>query len=578
MSIADEYATESPEARLRHLLLGAERDRLARLEARTDALSGRLGDDAALTESVARIIVGVLRNAGVRDHERLSMTLAPLILASLREEIRNSSDMMVDALYPITGRLVAAAVRNAFRELVETLNERVDQTVSIDRWKARLEAWRTGKSEAEILLRRNPPFEIEEVLLIHRPTGLPISRVERGEMSSTDWDLVSGMLTAIMAFVHDALGKDEAREVRKISMDDSDLFISTSPAVILAFKARGTPPADFERTLETEFLSFLDAWGPKVREFGGQLDNSEEQDLVADLRTRSQKLARPRDRKPRRSPWKIYVAFIAAAVAAIAWWVDASIEDGKIMAIEDQGRKIVQEHAVLSGYPITVQYDRDQDVLVVEGLIPDAKIRDQIVSAFEARLSQVTADFRLSSLPDTAAALGQKLDTRLQDLSTQLSDVGKRLTARENTLDRQSLRIAALEAIAPGPLDRLRQWMRIQVIPFSEGTTFSDPARARAVLQELADLVGQAPNSVRIRLVGYTDQAGGETRNDRLSLERARAVMDRLVALGVPETRLVPAGRGSEKMVSDSSGRNSPNRRVEFEMVLETAEPANGGQ
>ena len=578
MSIADEYATESPEARLRQLLVGAERDRLARLEARTDALSGRLGDDVALTESVARIIVGVLRDAGVRDHERLSMALAPLVLASLREEIRNSSDMMVDALYPITGRLVAAAVRNAFKELVETLNERVDQTVSIDRWKVRLEAWRTGKSEAEILLRRNPPFELEEVLLIHRPTGLPISRMERGEISGTDSDLVSGMLTAIMAFVRDALGKDEAREVRKISMDDSDLFISTSPAVILAVKARGTPPADFEGILESEFLSFLDTWGPKIREFGGHLESSEQQDLIADLRTRSQKLARPRGRKPRRSPWRIYVVFMAAAVAAIAWWVSASLEDRKILAIEAQGRKILREHAILSGYPLTVQYDRDQDVLVVEGLVPNAKVRDQVVSAFETRLSQVTGDFGLSILPDTAAALRQNLDTKLQEMSAQLSNVGERLTAMENTLDRQSVRIAALETIGPSPLDRLRLWAGTHAVSFSDGTTFSAPARARAALQELADLVGEAPASVRIRLVGYTDQTGGETGNDRLSLERARAVMNQLVALGVPEARLVPAGRGSEKMVSDSSGRDSPNRRVEFEMVLETAEPANGGQ
>lgn len=578
VSIAEEYATESPEARLRHLLLGAERDRLARLEARTDALSGRLGDDSALTESVARIIVGVLRDAGVRDHERLSMTLAPLVLASLREEIRNSSDMMVDALYPITGRLVAAAVRNAFHEVVETLNERVDQTVSIDRWKARLEAWRTGKSEAEILLRRNPPFEVEEVLLIHRPSGLPISRMERGEISGTDSDLVSGMLTAIMAFVRDALGKDEAREVRKISMDDSDLFISTSPAVILAVKARGTPPADFERILESEFLSFLDTWGPKIREFGGHLESSEEQDLIADLRSRSQKLARPRDRKPRRSPWKIYVAFATAAVVAIAWWVNASIENRKIMAIEDQGREIVQEHAILSGYPVTVRYDRDHDVLVVEGLMPDAAVRDNVVATFKARLPQVSGDFRLGVLPDPAAALSRKLVTSLQDVSAHLSNVGERLTAMENTLDRQASRIEALETIGPSPLDRLRLWAGTHTVSFSDGTAFGAPARARAELQELADLVGEAPTSVRMRLVGYTDQTGGETKNDRLSLERARAVMNQLVALGVPEAQLVPAGRGSEKMISDTSGPNSPNRRVEFEMVLGTAEAANGGQ
>lgn len=578
MSTLEQDAPQSPEARLKDLLLSLERDRLARLESRTDVLSDRLGDDAALTESVTRIIVDALRDAGVRDHERMSLTLAPLVLASLREEIRNSSDMIVDALYPITGRLVAAAVRNAFSELVETLNERVDQTVSIDRWKVRVEAWRTGRSEAEVLLRHNPPFEIEDVLLIHRPTGLPIALVERGKISSADSDLVSGMLTAIMAFVRDALGRDEPREVRHISLDDSDLFISTSPAVVLAVKARGTAPADFERALEIEFLSFLEKWGPKLWDFDGHLETSEKQDLIADLRTRSQKLARQKQPKPRRSPWKIYIALAVAAVAAIGWLINAYLDDRKIIALENEALEIVEEHAALSGYPVTVQYDRDSGVLVVEGLMPDAEVRDRFVSAIDSRLPHVNRDFRLGVIPDPAKALRRKLETSLQDMNARLSDVGERLAAMEKTLDRQTRRVAALETIAPSPLDLLRRWMETHVILYSEGTTFSDPARARAKLQELAGLALKTPDSVRIRVVGYTDRTGGETKNYRLSLERARAAIDQLAVLGVPETRLVSTGRGSERMVSEDSGSDSPNRRVEFELVSGTAETANGGQ
>lgn len=570
--------SQSPEARLKQLLLNKERDRLASLETRADALGDRVGDDTALTESVTRVIVAVLRDAGARDHERMSITLAPLVLASLREEIRNSRDLMVDALYPITGRLVAAAVRNAFNELLENLNERVDQTVSIDRWKVRLEAWRTGSSEAEILLRRNPPFEIENVLLIHRPTGAPIALVERGEVSGTDSDLVSAMLTAIMAFVSDVLGKDEPREVRQISMDDSDLFISTSPALILAVKARGSAPADFERLLESEFLSFLEGWGGRLRDFSGQLESGEERNLVDDLRFRFQKLARQRDRKPRRSLWKIYVLLAAVAVVAVAAWLEAYLDHREIMAVEERGREIIQQHAVLSGYPVTVRYDGDEDVLVVEGLVPDATVRDSIVSTFGTRLPQVKSAFRLGVLPDPASALGPELDTRLRKVSAQLSRVGEQLTVLQGTLDRHTSQIAALEAITLDPLDRLRRWTQSHVILFADGSTFRNPARARTKLRELAALMGKAPDTVRIRLVGYTDPTGGEANNARLSLRRARAAKDALVALGVPQTRLVAVGRGSENMVSEQSGSTSGNRRVAFEWIVGKAEAVNGGQ
>ena len=98
------------ERRLKQLLFAAELDVIRRLEAGQEELAARVGDDGALTQSVSGVVVEVLRDAGVRDHDRLAGALAPLIVASLREEIRNSRDMMVDALYPITGRLVAAAV------------------------------------------------------------------------------------------------------------------------------------------------------------------------------------------------------------------------------------------------------------------------------------------------------------------------------------------------------------------------------------------------------------------------------------------------------------------------------------
>jgi hypothetical protein len=88
---------KTQEEELKELLLGSELDLLASLEERCGALEDRVGDDPALRESVRSVIVDVLRDAGVRDHERLATVIAPAVVASIRTEIKNSRDLMVDA-------------------------------------------------------------------------------------------------------------------------------------------------------------------------------------------------------------------------------------------------------------------------------------------------------------------------------------------------------------------------------------------------------------------------------------------------------------------------------------------------
>jgi OOP family OmpA-OmpF porin len=71
---------------------------------------------------------------------------------------------------------------------------------------------------------------------------------------------------------------------------------------------------------------------------------------------------------------------------------------------------------------------------------------------------------------------------------------------------------------------------------------------------------------IDVQIVGYTDDIGSVEYNLALSLRRAEAVRDYMVARGIDGTRLGVAGRGnSEPIVSNGTpeGR-AVNRRVEF--------------
>ncbi len=75
-----------------------------------------------------------------------------------------------------------------------------------------------------------------------------------------------------------------------------------------------------------------------------------------------------------------------------------------------------------------------------------------------------------------------------------------------------------------------------------------------------------------ISITGYTDSSGNESSNQRLSLKRANAVGDYIVAGGVDRVRLSIAGAGSTAPVATDNTRygRSLNRRIEI--VLSSAD------
>ncbi len=72
--------------------------------------------------------------------------------------------------------------------------------------------------------------------------------------------------------------------------------------------------------------------------------------------------------------------------------------------------------------------------------------------------------------------------------------------------------------------------------------------------------------TLKISIEGHTDNVGDATGNKKLSADRAKAVMDALIAKGVDKTRLSSTGWGQEKPVADNntSEGKAKNRRVEI--------------
>jgi outer membrane protein OmpA-like peptidoglycan-associated protein len=76
----------------------------------------------------------------------------------------------------------------------------------------------------------------------------------------------------------------------------------------------------------------------------------------------------------------------------------------------------------------------------------------------------------------------------------------------------------------------------------------------------------QKQTDLNFSVEGHTDSDGDEALNQTLSEQRAKAVMDRLISMGISANRLKSAGWGESKPLADNGTAEGKanNRRVEF--------------
>ena len=156
----------------------------------------------------------------------------------------------------------------------------------------------------------------------------------------------------------------------------------------------------------------------------------------------------------------------------------------------------------------------------------------------------------------TGALVGNQMDKQKKQLEQELASVKELASQKDTTYIVQTVKDS-------NNLDAIKLVLGNSVL-FNTGSAQLSSA-AEAALSRVAYNLKQFPNT-DVTVVGYTDNTGSEQLNQRLSLERAQSVMNYLVSLGIPASRLKAVGQGWNDPIASnatSAGR-AQNRRVEL--------------
>lgn len=219
--------------------------------------------------------------------------------------------------------------------------------------------------------------------------------------------------------------------------------------------------------------------------------------------------------------------------------------------------------------------------------LADVKARtelDRQSIAEAAKQGVVVRDEQVKDSQDALAATREQLkdersssDARARDLKAANAAQGKELAATTERLEAERLGRQSADAKLAAAMKDLatiaavKEDQRGLVITLSSSVLFASGKfvlleTAKVKLDQVAAALREQDPNKRTVVEGHTDSMGSDATNQPLSLNRANAVRDYLVAVGVSSGKISAVGLGSTRPIfSNSSAENrASNRRVEI--------------
>jgi outer membrane protein OmpA-like peptidoglycan-associated protein len=567
---------------LRHLIVAPEQEGIQEIRERLDDMERRAEDVSAVVAEA----IQMRREQG--DDTALAEALAPTIEATLRDSVRKDPHVLADALFPVMGPAIRKSITETLRSMLESFNEALEHSLSLQGLKWRLEALRTGKPYAEIVLMHSLLYRVEQVFLIHRETGLVLHHVVAHSVATQDPAMVAGMLSAIQQFVRDSFSGERTESLDSMEVGELKVWIEEGPHAVLAAVIHGHAPAGY-RTAMKEALEAIE------QKFGGALQKYEgdtgpfaaTENLLAPLLEAQFK----DETGPKKKPWALITAAAAVAIL-LAGWIGYST----YLLIEwSQFLKALHQQPGI----VVISYEKSGGQFHLRGF-RDPLAEDPTKFLAQAGLSREQVNFEMAPYysVDDAIVLRRAKELLHPPAGVTLTETGGVLEADGvappqwiASLREKAPWIAGVASVDASHLqnadlvefNRLKGAMETTMLLFPFGRAELEAGQEKnlaQVTQTGRDLVAQATKlngKIVVEIVGHTDITGVEGTNLSLSKQRADRIQIVLMQSGIKPANLRVRGVGtSEPLANENTeeGRQR-NRSVTFKVAFSPASPVN---
>ncbi len=384
--------------KLKQLLFAPESEAIDALTQRIDAVFDRAGTTARFQSSVATVLDGALRDAEVARHEDMAAAIAPLVVRTVKTEIVNSRDELVEVLYPQLGKMLRAFVAAEIKRVTDTANRRLEQNPIM----LRINALATGRSVRELALSESQRLTVETVFLIRRATGELIASWPQGGAGSNHDHVMGGVLTAINEFTSEAFGAERSA-LRQIDLSGSQVYLRVSPTYLLAAKCAGSAPVGVETVFDAEFFDLLERRQATLATVGTSGSSAPDgAALMGDLAQRLEDrlgALQPGVETIKGGIKPLWLLAFLIGLPLMGWLGWNAYVDYRIGQVQRVAREVVAANPEMRGYPAEFRVGQRGRALAISGLAPTAAVKASVIAQLSAVLPDVAIQNELSAVP-----------------------------------------------------------------------------------------------------------------------------------------------------------------------------------
>lgn len=556
---------------LRALLVGPEQQQLHALQERIDNLTVH-------AEDVGRVLPEAIL-LRLRQDQQLPKALTPLIENTFQDSVRNTPQLWVDSLFPVIGPAIRRAIAHTLRGMLASLNQTLEQSLSLRSIQWRLEAWRTGKPFSEIVMLRTLRYRVEQAFLIHNKTGLLLQHVVAPTVAVPEGDLIAGMLTAIQDFVQDSFSEPKGQTLETVQMGDFTVWVERGAEATLAAVIRGNAPEELREVFQDTLDSIHTTHRRALTSFQGDSTPFAGSGERLEACLQAQRTTSPEQ------------SFLAWKVAGVVLLVMLGLWIFLVMRDNRRWEHYLARLHTTPGIVITTAEKRSGKFFVTGLRDPLAHDPIQLLAGTQLDPEQVRSkwepyhalypDFILARakaalappLTVTLSLVGETLTAVGSAPSQWITDSRKIARAIPGVSDFKTDGVIDTDELLRRELEASKARLETSAIYFIVETTNLVPGQEDTLtnltteVQRFFDLARQAGKGFRLEIAGHTDTSGMERKNDVLGRARAESIFAMLVSRGIPKDTLVVVG-AKERVREERMERDKElNRCVLFRAV-----------